>query len=112
VRFDGTYQYVAGKPLAETGMAGTQRMVTCNKPPQETLTIVNGQASYVRAYGAGYHFHGAVGSGGQLFMRAEASTSGGSNEIVTRGVVDETGTIHARHVGATCSYDVIWQKAR
>jgi len=112
VRFDGTYQYVSGKPLAETGMAGTQRMVTCNKPPQETLTIVNGQASYTNPVGVGYHFQGVVGPGGQLVMRAESSTRWGSNEMVTRGVVDESGAIHARQVSANCAYDLIWQKAR
>ena len=111
VRFDGTYQFVSATPVAGTVLTGTQRMVTCPDCVLGTLTIVNGHASYIRAYGAGYHFHGAVASGGQLLTRAEASTSGGSNEIVTHGAVDETGTIHARQVGATCSYDVIWAES-
>ena len=77
------------------------------------LTIANGQARY-SGFGpvtkAG--FDGTVGPQGELAMRltAPASRSSLGVELITHGTVDGNGTIRARQIGRSCSYDLVWQK--
>ena len=77
------------------------------------MTIAYGQARYSgfgRVTKEG--FEGTVGPQGELTMRlaAAASKSSLGVEIITRGTIDGNGTIRARQMGRSCSYDLVWQK--
>lgn len=108
-RFNGVYQFVSAKLVAESTMTVSQRMRSCSQSPIEgPLTIVNGQATY--SYSSReHHFEGTVGRGGQLRITRGGLTP---TDFITQGAIDaDSGTIRARQMGNRCTYDLIWQKA-
>src|SRR5947207_12075603 len=114
-QFDGSYRFVSATKLNETYMTTWRtRMGRCAEIRRMgPLTIANGQARYSgfgRVTKEG--FEGTVGPQGELAMRlaAPASQSSLGVEIITRGIIDGNGTIHARQMGRACSYDLVWQK--
>lgn len=117
-RFDGTYKFVSATKLTETyTTTRSNRVGRCGEYTGRTLTIENGQPRYPglgRLTAAG--FEGTVGPQGELTMRlasTPATRGAGASpgvEITINGRIDNNGTIRARQMGYSCSYDVIWQK--
>lgn len=114
-QFDGTYAFVSATTLNETYMTTWRtRMGRCGDIRRMgPLTIAAGQARYSgfsRVTKEG--FEGTVGQQGELTMKlaAPASRSSLGVEIITRGTIDGNGTIRARQMGRSCSYDLVWQK--
>lgn len=109
-RFDGTYEFVSGTALSKTWIATwTARPGRCGNPRYEgSITIANGQAQYTSA--TGFHLEGTVGSQGELVMRSARPVVGGFSEIITTGMVEGAGIVHARQLSNRCSYDLFWRK--
>jgi len=114
-QFDGAYAFVSATKLNETYMTTWRtRIGRCGDIRRMgPLTIANGQARYSgfgRVTKEG--FEGTVGPQGELSLRlaAPASQSSLGVEIITRGTIDGNGTIRARQMGRSCSYDLVWQK--
>ena len=117
-QFDGTYTFVSATKVNETyTTTRSNRVGRCGDYRGRPLTIVNGEVGYPtrgRLTAAG--FEGTVGPQGELAMRLNptpASRGAGAApgvEITIRGKIDSNGTVHARQMGYSCSYDLIWQK--
>jgi hypothetical protein len=117
-QFDGTYAFVSATKLNETyTTTRTNRLGQCGDYRGRPLTIANGQARYPglgRLTAAG--FEGTLGPQGQLVMRladTPAPRGRGASpgvEIIINGQIDGHGTVHARQMGYSCSYDLVWQK--
>ena len=111
--FDGTYDFVSSKKLAETYVAtGTSRMAQCPDRIPGPLTVTNGQAQFsISIPGRPAEFVGSVGSQGELAMRSVLPNTGARpTERILSGRIDGAATIRARLNGANCNYDFIWQK--
>lgn len=107
-RYDGVYQFISAKWVAESTMTTWQRMRSCSQSPIEgPLTIVNGQATYSYS-GRDRRFQGTVGSGGRLRMGTGRFTD---SDFTTQSAIDDSGTIRARQTGYRCTFDLIWQNA-
>jgi hypothetical protein len=115
-RFDGTYAFVSATTLNETYMTTWRtRMGRCGDIRKlGPLTVSNGQARY-SGFGpvtkAG--FEGTIGPQGELAMKLAATPASKSSlgvEIITRGTINGNGSVHARQIGRSCSYDLVWQK--
>jgi len=116
-QFDGTYGFVSATKLTETyATRGSHRVGQCGDYTGRPLTIANGQARYPgrgRLTAAG--FEGTVGPQGELEMHVVAppnTSNAGSApiDLVVNGTIDGSGTIHARQISHSCSYDFVWQK--
>ena len=87
-------------------------MLMCPDRTPSPLTIANGQAKYTTE--SGRELDGTVGPNGALDMRLMAiggNVHGRPTELRTMGAhVDNAGTVHARQIGGSCSYDYVWQK--
>jgi len=109
-QFDGTYAFVSATTLDETYMTTWRtRMGRCGDIGRiEPLTIAAGQARYSGLS----RVREPSGPQGELTMKlaAPASPSSLGVEIITRGTIDGNGTIRARQMGHSCSYDMVWQK--
>ena len=86
-------------------------MLQCTDRTPGPLTIVNGQAKYTTE--TGNELNGTVGPNSELDLRL--MTPGGAvhsrpMELRTTAQIDSTGTVHARQIGGSCSYDYVWQK--
>lgn len=114
-QFDGTYGFVSATTLNETYMTTWRTLMgRCGDIRRMgPLTIAAGQAQY-SGFGrvSKEGFQGTVGPQGELTMKlaAPASHSSLGVEIVTRGTIDGNGTVRARQMGRSCSYDMVWQK--
>jgi hypothetical protein len=108
--FDGTYQVVSSTKVNQMHTSSKGDMAPCPDRTPGPLTITHGQALY--AAESGYQIGGKVGPNGGLEMRHQSVGGGGSRPLEMRAVaqIDNTGTIHARQIGAGCSYDYVWQK--
>jgi hypothetical protein len=111
--FDGTYRIVSSAMVNATYVTRSGRMGQCPNRRPGPLHIANGQARYTTA--TGDKLRGTVGPQGQLAMRIiMPPNSGGSYrpvEINLSGSIDGGGTVRARQIGNSCSYDFVWQKA-
>lgn len=117
-QFDGRYAFVSATKLTETyTTTRTNRVGQCGDYTGRPLTIVKGEARYPgrgRLTAAG--FEGTVGPQGQLAMRlapTPATRGAGASpgvEISISGQIDRNGTVRARQMGYSCSYDLVWQK--
>jgi hypothetical protein len=63
----------------------------------------------------GYKLRGTVGPQGELEMHVVAppnSSNAGSApiDLVVNGTIDGSGTVRARQISHSCSYDFVWQK--
>jgi hypothetical protein len=102
--FDGTYTLVSVTKLNDTWTGGDGHVRPCPDYKRGPLTIVSGQVR-------DSYFTGAVGPQGKLTMRhEEPGRFGYFVHITVTGSIDTNGTIRARRMGYTCSYDVILQK--
>jgi hypothetical protein len=76
------------------------------------LTIAQGQVRYTSA--TGRQLEGMVSPQGELIMRLIAPPNSGGGyrpvELAVSGMVDGTGTIRARQLSNSCSYDFTWRK--
>ncbi len=110
--FDGTYALVSAAQVNQTYTTRNGRLAQCPTRSADPLHIVNGVARYTTA--TGNKLRGTVGPQGQLAMRIIAPpNSGGSYrpvEINLNGSIDASGTLRARQIGNSCSYNFIWQK--
>ncbi len=109
-KFDGTYAFVSSVKVKDTYMTrGTMHIKQCGDlKPRGPLTVVNGRARYNQQ-------EGTVGPQGELEMRLTTPAPGRRSsspgvEVITRGNIDSSGTVHARRIGYNCSYDLTWQK--
>jgi len=110
--FDGTYTLVSAAPVNQTYTARSGQLGQCPNRRAGPLHIENNRARYTTA--TGNKLRGTVGSQGELSMRViTPPNSGGSYrpvEVNLNGSVDPNGTVHARQIGNSCSYDFVWQK--
>lgn len=109
---DGSYRIVSSAQVNATYVTRSGRLGQCPSRRPGPLHIANGQARYTTA--SGDKLRGTVGPQGQLAMRIIAPpNSGGSYrpvEINLNGNIDGGGTVRARQIGNSCSYDFVWQK--
>ena len=111
--FDGTYALVSAAQVNQTYTSRNGQMGQCPYRKPGPLHIENGKARYTTA--TGDKLRGTVGPQGQLAMRILTptnSSNAGSRpvEVNLNGSVDTNGTVHARQIGNSCSYDYVWQK--
>jgi hypothetical protein len=113
-QFDGSYAFVSATKLNETfTTTATAHLRQCpNWGGPGRLLIVDGHAQYPR--GKPPIYEGTVGPQGELRMRSEASPvvrgeSPGVERTIT-GMIDSTGTVHARMTGYYCGFDLVWRK--
>ncbi len=96
----------------QTYTARSGQLGQCPNRRAGPLRIENGEARYTTS--TGNKLRGTVGPQGELAMRILAPpNSGGSYrpvEVNVNGSVDNNGTVHARQMGNSCSYDFVWQK--
>jgi hypothetical protein len=110
-QFDGTYRFVSSAKVNRTYVTRAGQMGQCPDRGAGPLTIVMGQARYTSA--TGRQLEGTVGSQGELSMRFVAPPGGSGYrpiELVVDGRIDGTGTVRARQLSNSCSYDFIWRK--
>jgi hypothetical protein len=107
--FDGTYRAVSSAKVNQSYYEHHGNMLFCPDRMPGPLTIVQGQARYTTA--SGVPVDGTVGSQGELTMRAvEGGDSFQPMELDVRGSVAGNGTVSARQIGYSCSYDFVWQR--
>jgi hypothetical protein len=110
--FDGTYGLVTSAKVNETYTERSGRLGQCPNRRPGPLHIINDQARYTTA--TGDKLRGSVGPQGQLAMRiiTPPNTVGAYRpvEINLSGGIDGSGTVRARQIGNSCSYDFVWQK--
>ena len=111
--FDGTYAVVSSTKVNETYTERSGRLGQCPNRRPGPLHIINDQARYTTA--TGDKLRGSVGPQGQLAMRiiTPPNSAGAYRpvEINLSGGRDGSGTVRARQIGNSCSYDFVWQKA-
>ena len=111
-RFDGTYRLVSAAKVNQTYRSREGRMLLCWDRTPGPLTIANGHAKYTTE--TGHELNGTVGPNGELDLRMMAGageTHSRPMEMRTTATqIDNTGTVHARQIGGSCSYDYVWQK--
>jgi hypothetical protein len=112
--FDGTYRAISSANVNATYTDRNGRTGYCPNRRPGPLHIANGEARYTTA--TGYKLRGTVGPQGQLAMGLVAPSNArnaGSQplNLNTNGQIDNTGTARVRQLGASCSYDFVWQKA-
>jgi hypothetical protein len=86
-------------------------MFSCTDRTPGPLTIVNGHAKYTTE--TGHEISGTVGPNGALDLRMMAGAGEVHSrplEMHTTAQIDSTGTVRARQMGGSCSYDYVWQK--
>jgi hypothetical protein len=108
--YDGTYRLVSAATVNATYTTRKGQTAPCPARRAGPLHIVKGQVRYTSA--TGYRVRGAVGPQGELAMRAEAPSKWGSQpiDISVNGSIDGAGTVRARQLSHSCSYDFVWQK--
>jgi hypothetical protein len=110
--FDGTYAVVSSAKVNETYTERSGRLGQCPNRRPGPLHIVNDQARYTTA--TGDKLRGSVGPQGQLALRiiTPPNSAGAYRpvEINLSGNIDGSGTVRARQIGNSCSYDFVWQK--
>ena len=110
--FDGTYAVVSSTKVNETYTERSGRLGQCPNRRPGPLHIINDQARYTTA--TGDKLRGSVGPQGQLAMRiiTPPNSAGAYRpvEINLSGNIDGSGTVRARQIGNSCSYDFVWQK--
>lgn len=108
-KFDGTYAFISATKVNETYTTRiTNHIRQCrDRKAASPLTIVNGHAHLLL-------YEGTVGSHGELAMRnTPAPVKFGTTpgvEITISGKIDADGTVHARQIANSCSYDLVWRK--
>ena len=70
------------------------------------FTVAQGQARYTTE--SGRNFNAPVDPNGAFDMRSVDAD--GSSPIRVTGTIDGNGTVRARQIGNSCSYDFVWQK--
>ena len=111
-QFDGTYALVSSTMVNQTYTSRNGRLAQCPNRRAGPLHIANGRARYTTS--TGNKLKGTVGPRGELEMRIITPPgSGGSYrpvEINLNGSIDGSGTVHARQIGNSCSYDFVWRR--
>ncbi len=110
---DGTYALVSAAQVNQTYTSRNGQLGQCPYRKPGPLHIENGKARYTTA--TGDKLRGTVGPQGQLAMRTLTptnSSNAGSRpvEVNLNGSFDTNGTVHARQIGNSCSYDYVWQR--
>jgi hypothetical protein len=111
--FDGTYRFVSSAKLNATYVTRNGRTGPCPDRRAGPLHVANGKARYTTA--TGYKLGGTVGPQGELELHVVAppnSSNAGSSpiDLVVNGTIDGSGTVRARQISHSCSYDFVWQK--
>jgi hypothetical protein len=111
--FDGTYRFVSSAKVNQTYTTRNGRMGFCPDRRPGPLHIANDRARYTNA--TGYRLTGMVGPQGELALRVIAPPNSGNAgsrfiDMTANGAIDASGTVRARQIGGSCSYDFIWQK--
>jgi hypothetical protein len=109
--YDGTYRLVSSANVNATYTSRKGQTAPCPNRRAGPLHIENGKARYTTA--SGFRVRGTVGPQGELAMRAEEPSKWGTQpiDISVSGSVDAAGTVRARQLSHSCSYDFVWQKA-
>jgi hypothetical protein len=105
------YRLVSAAKVNQTYTSRGGRMLSCTDRTPGPLTIVNGHAKYTTE--TGHEISGTVGPNGVLDLRMMAGAGEVHSrplEMHTTAQIDSTGTVHARQMGGSCSYDYVWQK--
>ena len=111
--FDGTYRFVSSAKLSATYVTRNGRTGPCPDRREGPLHVEGGRARYTTA--TGYKLRGTVGPQGELELHVvappNASNAGSAPiDLVVNGSIDGSGTVHARQISHSCSYDFVWQK--
>ena len=111
--FDGTYRFVSSSKVDATYVTRNGRTGPCPERRAGPLHVAKGQARYTTA--TGYKLRGTVGPQGELEMHIVAppnpSNAGSAPiDLVVNGTIDGSGTVRARQISHSCSYDFVWQK--
>jgi hypothetical protein len=111
--FNGTYAFVSGAKVNQTYTSRGGQLFQCPDRRAGPLHILNGRVRYTTS--TGNKLRGTVGPQGELAMRSVAPPNSGGYrpvEINLRGSIDASGTVRARQIGNSCSYDFVWQKSK
>lgn len=109
--FDGAYRLVSSARVSVTYTTRKGQTAQCPDRRAGPLTISYGRARYISD--SGYAVGGTVGPRGELVMRISAPPNNGGSQpidIDLRGTIDGAGTVRARQISYSCSYDFVWQK--
>jgi hypothetical protein len=104
--FDGNYQLYSSTKANETFVSRGGTMGFCPDRRPGPFTVVEGRARYTTE--TGRNLEVPVGPNGG-FETSSVDTDG-SSPIRLTGVIDVNGTVRARQIGNSCSYDFVWQK--
>ena len=111
--FDGIYRFVSSAKLNATYVTRNGRTGPCPDRRAGPLHVEGGRARYTTA--TGYKLRGTVGPQGELELHVVAPTNAsnaGSSpiDLIVNGTIDGSGTVRARQISHSCSYDFVWQK--
>jgi hypothetical protein len=111
--FDGTCRFVSSAKLSATYVTRNGRTGPCPDRRAGPLHVERGRARFTTA--TGYKLRGTVGPQGELAMHVVAppnASNAGSVpiDLVVNGTIDGSGTVRARQISHSCSYDFVWQK--
>src|SRR5215212_6954275 len=99
--FDGTYQFYSSTKLNETFVSRGGNMGFCPDRQPGQLIVVDGQARYMTE--TGRNIEAPVGPNGGFETRSVDADASGLIQVT--GMVDGNGTVRARQIGNSCSYD-------
>jgi hypothetical protein len=106
--FDGTYALVSSVKVNQTYTSRGGATGFCPERAPGPLVIAQGRAQYTGD--SGLRVNGTVGPRGELAMESTTLARDRAVEVRVAGQVDRGGTVRARQLGNSCSYDLVWQK--
>jgi hypothetical protein len=104
--FDGTYQLYSATKVNETFVSRGGDMGFCPERRPGAFSVTDGQARYTTETGRNLDAPVAPNGG----FEARSVDPDGSGAIRVAGTIDGNGTVRARQIGNSCSYDFVWQK--
>ena len=104
--FDGTYQPYSSTKLTETFVSRGGDMGFCPDRRAGVFTVAEGRARYTTE--TGRNIEAPVGPNGAF--EARSIEADGTGALQVTGTIDGSGTVRARQIGNSCSYDFVWQK--
>jgi hypothetical protein len=104
--FDGSYQLYSSTKVNETFVSRGGNLGYCPDRRPGVFTVAEGRARYATETGRNIEASVAPNGG----FESSSVESDGSGPIRLAGAIDGNGTVRARQIGNSCSYDFVWQK--